>query len=175
MGFVIAGIVSEKHTPSLHHILESLNLRSIHGRSVFCRLIDRALALTEEDKRKYDAASISVLRRPLKGAKPRRFLVEVVSTEQPVTYEALTRSGFQSKSNAALIGLMDVAAGLLMLDAAIMGEGMLKQETSQFKDREKSDPPSATAAAQPRFLRWGSVLPDPGPTRLAATTKTSSP
>lgn len=172
MVFVIGGKVSEKNAPSLHHFLERLNLRSIHGRSVFCRLVDRAVALTEEDKRRYDAASISVLRRPLTGAKPRRFLFEVTKAEQPVTYEALTRS--QSKCCAALVAQLDVAAGLLMLDASIMGEGVLKPDAFQFNDGVNSEPPAAPATQRPRFLRWGSVLPEPEPTRLSATNKTSN-
>lgn len=159
MVFVIGGVASEDCTPSLHIFLERLSLRTIHGRSAFCRLVDRALALTEEDKRRFDAASISVLRRPLAGLKPRRFLVEVTKDEQPGTYKALTHS--QVRGRAELVALLDVAAGLLILDSSTMGDGILKHEAPQSKERENSNPPATSAATRPRFLRWGSVLPEP--------------
>jgi len=172
MVFVIGGVASVERTPSLQIFLERLSLRTIHGRSAFCRLVDRAVALTEEDKRRYDAASISVLRRPLTGSKPRRFLVEVTKDEQPDTHKALTHS--QVRGRAELVALLDVAAGLLILDASTMGDGILKHEAPQFKDRENSNPPATPATARPRFLRWGSVLPDPESTRRSATSKTSN-
>lgn len=171
MVFVIGGVAREECTPSLHIFLERLSLRTIHGRSAFCRLVDRALALTEEDKRRFDAASIGVLRRPLAGSRPQRFLVEVTQDEQPATYKALTHS--QVRGRAELVALLDVAAGLLILDASTMGDGIPKHEAPQSKARENSNPPATSATASPRFLRWGSVLPEPESMKLSAKSKAS--
>ncbi|MDP1613777.1 MAG: hypothetical protein Q8M11_22170 [Sulfuritalea sp.] len=115
--FIIRGRLSERQTPSLFHFLEPLDLRSLYSRAVFCRLVDRAVALTAEDKLRYDAASLGILRRPATNAKPRRFKVVIARDEQPETFSNLHQINYSVENHSGLLHLLEVAAGLLILES----------------------------------------------------------
>lgn len=113
----IQGRLSERRTPSLFHFLEPLDLRSLYSRAVFCSLVDRAVALTAEDKLRYAAASLGILRRPGASMKTRRFKVVIAKHEQPETFSKLQQINFGVETHSGFLHLLEVAAGLLILES----------------------------------------------------------
>lgn len=122
--FVISGYASEKQTPSLCNFLQTLDLRSISSRSMLCRLIDRAVSLSEQDKKRYDAAFLGVLRPQQANSKRRRFTLVVVDVEQPTTFANLKNFGYDQERHSSFIHLLEIAAGLLMLESMAITSGM---------------------------------------------------
>lgn len=137
--FIIKGRISEKQSPCLLHFLQPYDLRASDARAILCRLIERAVALTDADKLRYDAGAISVLRRIAVPDKPRRLLVVVKRNEHPSTFLALEKFDFNNHQ-VGFIHLLEVAAGLLTLDGMALSNSLSAPYHPPHPARPHSEP-----------------------------------
>lgn len=118
MSFSFSGRVSAKHHPALYRFLERINLRSYHGRSMLCLLIDRAITITDADKHRY-GAQILIAIPPDASSGERRIRVAIDEEEQPETARRVSEYGETNLSQQHFFHLLEIAAGLIYFDAML--------------------------------------------------------
>jgi len=117
MEFPINGRAYPKQTPALYLFVERLEMRSFHGRSMLCMLIERALSLTEEDRQRYGLLMMGALKAVPVGAKPRRFTFVLTERDHPEAARKLAQIGADNIPPSRFIHLLEVAAGLMYAEA----------------------------------------------------------
>jgi len=89
----ISGRVYPRQTPSLYLFIERIDMRSFHGRSMLCLLIERALSLTEADRQRYGLLLLGALKAIPGDAKPRRFSFILTAKDHPEAARKLAEFG----------------------------------------------------------------------------------
>lgn len=117
MEIFLSGKVPAAQSPWLHYFLSRTNMRSFHGRSMMCRLIDRALTLTDEDIRRYSALHLSGKSSPSDDKDKRRFRFVISDDEHPETFRRLEGFGIEQTDSPRFLHLLEMAAGVIYLDS----------------------------------------------------------
>jgi len=116
----LASKISAQHVPNLHRFLDQLDLRSVYARLMFGRLIEKALMLTPADRARYDALMLAFPRTAKGRSKPRHFAALISEQEMPHVYALLRAAGYEAGLNPNLLSELEIAAGLLVLDAKLI-------------------------------------------------------
>lgn len=179
MVVTIRGKVGSKQYPALFRFLDPLDLRTFHGRSLLCLLVDKAISLTEEDRIRYGAVFLSLQpssEAGLKGA--RRFLISISEDDHPETVERVVRFGAEKVEQPRFLHLLEVAAGLMITDSGSLltkpvnvppqpaieesarvgaGEQLAPPVVSTTEVRKQSTYPSAAAGVIGSTVNHGAI------------------
>lgn len=119
MAITIRGRVGSRQYPALYRFIGPLDLRSFHGRSMLCLLVEKALHLTEEDKQRYGSIFMSLTHaKDESQATIRRFALSISEEDHPATVAKVTEYGVERVEHPLFQHLLEVAAGLLMAESA---------------------------------------------------------
>lgn len=118
MEVMLGGKISYRQKPFLYRFLERTDLRSFHGRSMFCLLIKKAVALTSEETQKYSAIYLSMEVAPKLPKLPRRFRVSLTEQDHPETVRLVNAYGVEKLNTPRFLHLIETAAGLMFADSA---------------------------------------------------------
>jgi len=156
MEFPINGRAYPKQTPALYSFVERLEMRSFHGRSMLCMLIERALSLTEEDRQRYGLLMMGALKAVPIGAKPRRFTFILTERDHPEAARKLAQVGVDNISSSRFIHLLEVAAGLMYAEAQTQGQFAMPASSLASPDSPPGSGdsvPTVPATSQPLVVR----------------------
>lgn len=117
MEFPINVRVYPRQTPSLYLFIGRVAMRTFHGRSMLCLLIERALSLTEADRQRYGLLMMGTRDIVPADAKPRRFSFILTAKDHPEAARKLEEFGQANIAHARFIHLLEVAAGLMYADS----------------------------------------------------------
>lgn len=119
MAVSIRGRVGARQYPALYRFIGPLDLRSFHGRSMLCLLVEKALQLTEEDRQRYGSLFMSLAQAKNESqVKIRRFAVSISEEDHPATVAKVIEYGVERVEHPLFQHLLEVAAGLLMAESA---------------------------------------------------------
>lgn len=154
MEVMLGGKISYRQKPFLYRFLERTDLRSFHGRSMLCLLIQKAVALTSEETNKYSAIYLSMEVTPKLPKLPRRFRVSLTEQDHPETVSLIKAYGAEKLNTPRFLHLIETAAGLMFADSAASTQ---PQVTPQLT----SQSPAAPLPSEPVITEVKAKEPKP--------------
>jgi hypothetical protein len=137
----------------MYRLLARADLRSFHGRSMFCSVVEKAVGLSAEDKQCYGILLMANTIDSTAERTIRKFRVTLTDKEHPVAVKGLLDRGLHEGDNSRLLHLLEVAAGVLFGSAGRTSEASVapapSPAASQVAASAPSSPPTPSFKKRP--------------------------